>query len=85
MAAITYGSHGATAEKKVSKTSVNKTAAKKPGFWSRVWDGIVEARMRQAEREIRMYRHLLPAEFELAGDKVSYKNEDQLPFVRVRD
>jgi hypothetical protein len=80
MAAITYGSHGATAEKKVSKI-----AAKKPGFWSRVWAGIVEARMRQAEREIRQYRHLLPAEFELAGDKVSYKNEDQLPFVRARD
>ena len=45
MAAITYGSHDATAEKKVSKI-----AAKKPGFWSRVWAGIVEARMRQAER-----------------------------------
>jgi hypothetical protein len=80
MAAITYGSHGATAEKKVSKT-----AAKKPGFLSRMWDRVVEARMRQAEREIRMYRHLLPAEFEIAGDKISYKNEDQLPFVRVRD
>lgn len=79
MAAITYGAHGATAEKKVSASSA------KPGFWSRFWDRIVEARMRQAEREIRMYRHLLPAEFELAGDKIGYKNEDQLPFVRARD
>ena len=80
MTAITYGSHGAAAEKKVSTA-----AAKKPGFWSRVWAGIVEARMRQAEREIRLYRHLLPAEYELAGGKISYKNEDQLPFVRARD
>ena len=85
MAAITYGSHGATAEKKVSKTSVNKTAAKKPGFWSRVWDGIVEARMRQAMNEIRLHSHLLPGEYEIAGNKISYKNEDQLPFVRLRD
>ena len=78
MAAITYGTHGTTAEKKIAKTSVNKTAAKKPGFWSRIWDAMVEARMRQAEREIRQYRHLLPAEFELAGNKIGYKNEDSL-------
>jgi hypothetical protein len=80
MAAITYGSHGASAEKKISETS-----AKKPGLWSRLWDNIVEARMRQAEREIRMYSHLLPADYELAGNKIGYKNEDQLPFVRARD
>jgi hypothetical protein len=77
MAAITYGAHSATAEKKISTI-----AAKKPGFWARTWNNIVEARMRQAEREIRMYRHLLPAEFELAGGKIGNKNEDQLPFVR---
>ena len=80
MAAITYGTHGRTAAKKISETS-----AKKPGFWSRTWDAMVEARMRQAEREIRMYKHLLPAEFEIAGNKVGAKNEDSLPFVRARD
>jgi hypothetical protein len=80
MAAITYGTHGATAEKKISATS-----AKKPGLWSRIWDGVVEARMRQAEREIRMYKHLLPADYEFAGNKIGSKNEDQLPFVRARD
>lgn len=79
MTAITYGAHGASAEKKISAT------AAAPGFWSRMWGRIVEARMRQAEREIRMYRHLLPAEFELASEKIGYKNEDQLPFVRARD
>jgi hypothetical protein len=77
MAAITYGSHGATAEKKISNIS-----ASKPGVLSRLWGRFVEARMRQAEREIRMYRHLLPAEFELAGDKIGSKNEDSLPFIR---
>jgi hypothetical protein len=80
MAAITYGTHGASAAKKISESS-----AKKPGFWSRTWDSIVEARMRQAEREIRMYKHLLPADYEFAGNKISYKNEDSLPFVRARD
>jgi len=38
--------------------------------------------MDQAMREIRQHQHLLPAEYELAGNKISYKNEDQLPFVR---
>jgi hypothetical protein len=80
MAAITYGTHGATAAKKISETS-----AKKPGFWSRLSAAFIEARMRQAEREIRMHRHLLPADYEFAGNKIGYKNEDQLPFVRARD
>jgi hypothetical protein len=41
-----------------------------------------ESRMKQAQREIEYYRHLLPREMEWAGTKISYKNEDQLPFVR---
>ncbi len=37
-------------------------ASAKPGksFWARVWDRIVEARMRQVEREIRMHLSYLP-------------------------
>lgn len=73
MAVITYGSHGAAAEKK------------KPGLLSRIWDAFVEARMRQAMNEIRQHRHLLPAEYEIAGNKIGNKNEDQLPFIRARD
>ena len=80
MAAITYGSHGATAEKKISNT-----AAKKPGLLARIWDAVIEARMRQAMNEIRLHSHLLPGEYEIAGNKISYKNEDQLPFVSLRD
>ena len=80
MAAITYGSHGATAEKKISKT-----AAKKRGLFARIWDAVIEARMRQAMNEIRLHSHLLPGEYEIAGNKIGYKNEDQLPFVRLRD
>ena len=84
MTAITYGSHapahGATAE----KTSA-KTVAPKRGFFGRLWDAVVEARLQQAMREIHLHRHLLPAEFEIAGNRIIYKNEDQLPFVRPRD
>jgi hypothetical protein len=31
-------------------------------FWTRAWDRIVEARMRQVEREIRMHLSYLPKE-----------------------
>ncbi len=85
MAAITYGSHapahGTTAEKK----AVPQTSAPKAGFFSRLWTAMMDARMRQAMNEIRMHRHLLPAEYEIAGNKLVYKNEDQLPFIRARD
>lgn len=77
MAAITYGAHAP-----VESAAKRESGVKSKGFWTRLYDGIVAARMRQAEREIALHRHLLPAEFEIAGHKVSFKNEDSLPFTR---
>jgi hypothetical protein len=34
--------------------------------------------------ELRLHRHLLPAEYEIAGNKVTRKTEDQIPFARGR-
>lgn len=78
MAVTTYGAHAPLydAVAKIEKP------AKKAGFWHGFWQAVVDARMRQAEREIALHRHLLPAEFELAGNKVGSKNEDSLPFAR---
>jgi hypothetical protein len=50
------------------------TAKPAASFWTRVWDRIVEARMRQVEREIRMHLSYLPTE-----TLKQYKN---LPFQR---
>jgi hypothetical protein len=50
------------------------TAKPAASFWTRVWDRIVEARMRQVEREIRMHLSYMPAE-----TLEHYKN---LPFQR---
>jgi len=77
MAAITYGAHAPAA-------TVEKTASGR-GLLARFWDALIEAQMKRAMRELRMHRHLLPADLEIAGNKISYKNEDQLPFVRARD
>ena len=76
MAAITYGAHAPAA------TAAKREAKKTTGFLRRLYDGIVAARMRQAERAIGRHRLLLPEELVIAGPKISYKNEDSLPFVR---
>ena len=66
MTAVTYSPKFAPAA--AAKAKAGKS------FWARVWDRIVEARMRQVEREIRAHLSYLPAE-----TLEHYKN---LPFQR---
>lgn len=55
MVALTYG-HAPTAAKTVAAT---ETQAPAKGFFARFLDAMMEARMRQAEREIRLYGRLV--------------------------
>lgn len=66
MTAVTYSPKFAPAA--AAKAKIGKS------FWARVWDRIVEARMRQVEREIRAHLSYLPAE-----KLEHYKN---LPFMK---
>jgi hypothetical protein len=77
MNALTYDLRTAAATaKKVAP------ATPKKGFWARLFDALIEARMRQAEREIRMHAHLLPADFLAeSGYRVTYRDAGKLPFV----
>jgi hypothetical protein len=76
MTALTYDLRKAAASVKAA------TPAKK-GFWARALDALIEARMRQAEREIRLHRHLVPASLlSEVGLKASYKDAGKLPFVK---
>ena len=52
------------------------------GFWARIFDRLIEARGRQAARELQLYSHLIPRELEDAGWKVTERSEDSLPFLR---
>jgi hypothetical protein len=57
--------------------------ATKKGFWARVLDAMIEARMRQAERQIRQHLHLVPEDvLTKSGFRASYKDADKLPFVK---
>jgi hypothetical protein len=41
---------------------------------------VQESRLRSARAEIARHRHLLPAEFELLGNRLEPRSEQQLPF-----
>jgi hypothetical protein len=76
MTALTYDLREAAATTKAAKPV-------KKGFWMRTLDALIEARMRQAEREIRLHRHLVPAsELRELGLNASYKDANKLPFVK---
>jgi len=79
MTAIT--AETATIPAKSQAKSPAKVPAK-PGLLARLWRAFVESRMRQAEREIAMYRHLVPAELQLVGERLAPRTEKELPFSR---
>ena len=76
MTAITVGS--ATATVQAAPVQAGKKIGK--GVFARAWDAFIKSRMQQAEREIALHRHLLPAQFESAAERVA--RDKDLPFVR---
>jgi hypothetical protein len=57
-AALRYS--GPLAETKSSTKSPTKAAASRKSLLARFYDALIEARMRQAMRELALHRHLLP-------------------------
>ena len=71
MAAITYGA-----------ATPSRSSAARKGWFRRFIVALQESRMRQAEREIARYRHLVPDELERAALRLDRRSEDGLPFLR---
>lgn len=59
-----------------------KTQPAGEGWLGQFLAALMEARMRQAERELARHSHLLPKELELTGNRLTERNEDELPFGR---
>jgi hypothetical protein len=55
--------------------------SRRHGWLTRLIAVVQESRMRTARAEIARHRHLLPAEFELAGDGLDARSEHQLAFI----
>ncbi len=78
MTTITYG----TAPAAAAKTIPNKAKPAK-GFWTRLYDAIVEARMHQVEREIRNHVRLIPEDvLKASGYRATLRDSKGLPFVK---
>src|SRR5262245_54733753 len=58
-------------------------SSRRRGWLARFFALVQESRMRTARAEIARHRHLLPAEFELAGDRLDARSEHQLPSMRA--
>jgi|GEM_PF-1329595 len=53
------------------------------GFFARFYNALIEARMRQAMRELAMHRHLIPHDaVDAAGYKATLTSDGVLPFTR---
>ncbi len=59
-----------------------KPDAGQPRLLARLWEGFVQARMRQAQREIALHQYLLPQQLEIVGAALDSRSEKDLPFVR---
>jgi hypothetical protein len=56
--------------------------SRRAGLLARFFAAVQASRMRSARAEIARHRHLLPDEFELAGNRLDARSESRLPFVR---
>jgi len=64
-------------------TLPREAVPKRKSLFQRLFDRMIEARMRKAEEFIRQNRHLIPRELEeQAAWKISPRSEDSLPFLR---
>ena len=61
--------------------SVIARRSQRRGWLARFLALVHESRMRTARAELARHRHLLPAEFELAGHRLDARSERQLPFI----
>jgi len=72
MVAVTY-------DHEVASSAV-VAAPRRKSIFMRFMHALMESRMRAAERELRIYHNLLPGQLENAGDRLTRRNEDSLPF-----
>jgi hypothetical protein len=56
---------------------------RKPGFWARLLEAMMEARLRAAMRELNRHRHLVPQDLLKKNGYVATLNDDsRFPFTR---
>lgn len=73
MVALTYGNAPTAAKAAAKSVAATETQAPAKGFFARFLDAMMEARMRQAQREIRLYGRLVTPLMSANDDKAGSK------------
>lgn len=72
-----------TATLRISTPLPASGTSAKPGFWARLYEAFLQARMRAAMRELRMHRHLIPQDvLKNSGYLASATDDRTYPFTR---
>ncbi len=80
MVAVTYNVARISAAEAAAKSSRAAPAAPQKSWFARLFDAMVEARMAQAERQIRMHIHLLPYTLDERGNRLVKTRTGDMPF-----
>ena len=80
MVAVTYGVARVPTAAPAAKAARADAAAPRKSWFARVLDALIEARMEQARREIRMHTQLLPYTFDERGNRLIKTDSGDMPF-----
>jgi len=80
MVAVTYGVARVPAAPPAAKTTRGKAVVPRKNWLARVFDALIEARMQQARREIKMHTQLLPYSFDERGNRLVKIDTGNMPF-----
>ncbi len=80
MVAVTYGVARVPAAEAAAKTARAPAAAPRKSWYVRVFDALIEARMEQARREIRMHTKLMPYILDERGNRLVKTDAGNMPF-----
>lgn len=78
MVAVTYGVVAAAEPRKTAERA--KSAGSRKSWFARFMDALVEARLQQARRELRLHAALLPYSLDERGNRLVKTRSDDMPF-----
>ena len=80
MVAVTYGVARVSAAEPAAEAGRAKDAVPHKTWYARFFDALIEARMQQARREIRMHTGLLPYSLDERGNRLVKTGSGDMPF-----
>ena len=80
MVAVTYGVARVPIAEATARAARAKTAAPGKSWFARFMDALIEARMQQARREIRIHAGVLPFSLDERGNRLVKRGSGDMPF-----